>query len=522
MRTERLEELIQNCVLGQLTEDEAEELSQHLRQDEAIVSRRKLRRALKADAYLEEAAADMERGANFDDDFGSARVVPFLQRTWLTGAVAAALAIGIFGWFRNGDQSRALIDLGVASVLRIEGDGKVNGSAQLSLGGSLREGDRLTMKEGIVELAFRDSGVHAIATAPLSLTVQTADRVFLNRGDLKLHVPPHGIGFVVETRERKITDLGTSFVVSAEPQGSQVFVLDGLISLDGRGKARERFMTAGELAKFDREGDTQMPSKGHSGVPELEMGALLPTEGSLVGHLYSLPDNQLLPKQPSRFKVDVMGQRFAPLIQSGFKDSSCLKGMDRSAPFRFAGVAGTYNEFAPRLGVSPRVIDESGWLIWYQGKVKPPQSGRYRFWGYADNNLLVAMNGKTVFDGSRYDSDLREVMPVARENYPAWPCLNARAGFASGPWVEINDDPVQLDLLFGEVAGKLTSGILLVEREGAVYEKTYWGQPQWPLFLMELPEEAQRDELERLRSHMVDKLMGSFTVSESACWHVVD
>ena len=125
MKTERLEELIENCVLGQLTEDEAEELSQHLRQDEAIGSRRKLRRALKADAYLEEAAADMERGANFDDDFGSARVVPFLQRTWLTAAVAAALAIGIFGWSRNGEQSRALIDLGVASVLRIEGDGKV-------------------------------------------------------------------------------------------------------------------------------------------------------------------------------------------------------------------------------------------------------------------------------------------------------------------------------------------------------------------------------------------------------------
>ena len=82
------------------------------------------------------------------------------------------------------------------------------------------------MKEGIVELAF-GTAAHAIATAPLSLTVQTADRVFLNRGDLKLHVPPQGIGFVVETRERKITDLGTSFVVSAEQQGSQVFVLEG-------------------------------------------------------------------------------------------------------------------------------------------------------------------------------------------------------------------------------------------------------------------------------------------------------
>ena len=28
--------------------------------------------------------------------------------------------------------------------------------------------------------------------------------------------------------------------------------------------------------------------------------------------------------------------------------------------------------------------------------------------------------------------------------------------------------------------------------------------------------------LQRFRSQMVDKLMGSFTVSESACWHVVD
>ena len=173
------------------------------------------------------------------------------------------------------------------------------------------------------------------------------------------------------------------------------------------------------------------------------------------------------------------------------------------------------------LFVSP-VVNEAGWLTWYQGQVKPPRSGRYRFWGYADNNLLVAVNGKTVFDGSRYDSALRDAMPVDRENHPAWPCLNARAGFASGPWVEIGDDPVQLDVLFGEVAGKLTSGILLVEREGASYEETYWGQPQWPLFLTEIPGENQRAELERLRSHMADKLMGSYTISDSAVWQVVE
>jgi len=39
---------------------------------------------------------------------------------------------------------------------------------------------------------------------------------------------------------------------------------------------------------------------------------------------------------------------------------------------------------------------------------------------------------------------------VPRENYPAWPCLNSKAGFAAGPWIEVGEDPVQFDLLFGE------------------------------------------------------------------------
>ena len=39
MKTERLEDLIQKHVLGQLTEAEAEEFSQHLQQEDAAESR---------------------------------------------------------------------------------------------------------------------------------------------------------------------------------------------------------------------------------------------------------------------------------------------------------------------------------------------------------------------------------------------------------------------------------------------------------------------------------------------------
>jgi hypothetical protein len=208
------------------------------------------------------------------------------------------------------------------------------------------------------------------------------------------------------------------------------------------------------------------------------------------------------------------------LIQSGFQDRNCLVGMKHGASLKFAGIAGTYNRFPVRTGLDP-YHHSYGWLAWYQGKVSPPQSGRYRFWGYADNQLLVAINGKPVFEGSRYDSAFRSDLKVPRHNHPALPCLNAVAGFASGPWIDVSaDDPVQVDLLFGETAGNFTSALLLVEREGAEYDKTFWGQPKWSLFLTELPTESGLAELERLRRHMEKKIMGSFSVSEDAIWKV--
>jgi hypothetical protein len=225
-----------------------------------------------------------------------------------------------------------------------------------------------------------------------------------------------------------------------------------------------------------------------------------------------------LPEEAAQ--ADLMGQRLAPLIRSGFQNRSCLEGLKPGRPLLFSGIAGTYNHFAERNGLDPYAVSQAGWLAWYHGKVTPPRPGRYRFWGYADNNLLVAVDGKPVFDGSRYDSALREVVEVTRQDHPAWPCLNARAGFASGPWIEVGEGPVQLDILFGEKSGNLTFGLLLVEREGGSYEETFWGQPKWPLFLTEEPGDAHREELDRVRAYMEEKLMGSFSLSRSAFWTV--
>ena len=62
--------------------------------------------------------------------------------------------------------------------------------------------------------------------------------------------------------------------------------------------------------------------------------------------------------------------------------------------------------------------------------------------------------------------------------------------------------------------------MLLIEREGASYDETFWGQPKWSLFLTEPLTDSQITELENLREHMEEKLMGSFSISEEAIWKV--
>ncbi len=133
--------------------------------------------------------------------------------------------------------------------------------------------------------------------------------------------------------------------------------------------------------------------------------------------------------------------------------------------------------------------------------------------------MLVAINGKPVFEGSRHDSSFKK-LGIPRTDNPSLPCLIAKAGFARGEWIELSGDTVQLDILFGEVSGNITSGLLLVEREGDTYEETFWGQPKWPLFLTKAPGEGEIAEFEGLLIHLEEKMMGSFSIAADAVWKV--
>jgi len=510
MNTPRLEELTQKYVLGNISKAESDELASYLSRDDAKTDRDHFRLALKTDFYLQEAAAEMDEQPGAA---ASSKIKLRERSLWAFGGIAAAIAVGLITWVQPPAPT------GVATVHRTEGQAHSTAKQMLVTGDFLQKDDRLIVTEGLVELVFEGTGVHAVASAPLSMTLHSSGRVFLHEGDLKLTVPPQGIGFIVETEEREITDLGTSFVVTAGKERSRVLVLDGLVSIGQKDNSGQQFMVEGEAATFGENGGDALLRNKVKKMPELsQLDGSAPGNTELTNRLYAFTHAEL---PPAHAKQDLIGQRFLPLVRSGFLDPSSLQGLRSEPIFPFTCIAGAYNNFGRKAGLEPDTAMRSGWIAWHQGNLQPPRSGRYRFVGYADNHLLVSINGTLAFEGGRYDSAFRESEIVERDNFPAWPCLNSRAGFAAGPWFEVGTDPVKLDLLFGESLGNLTYGLLLIEREGETYEETSWGQPKWPLFLTRVPNTPQREELENLQGFLDEKLLGGFSVNEEAVWQVV-
>jgi ferric-dicitrate binding protein FerR (iron transport regulator) len=438
---------------------------------------------------------------------------------WLAlTAIAIALVVGVLGSFRVPESTPAEKKRGIARVIRIEGEGQAGEGRKVVDGAELFAGEEVAMQRGLIELAFRETGVHIVATAPLRMKLDSDQRVSLNEGQVKLVVPPQGVGFVVDTARRRFVDLGTSFVVTAHAQGSEVLVLDGQISVNKHDGASRDLMHEGEFARFDHDGriEKRFPTRVSQALPELSRPATNPGDSSMRGVV--LGYDRSMEAVKDRLAVDVIGRELLQLVQSGFRDHAYLDAFKEGEPLSFRGIAGAFHEFPDRTGLAP-YAREGGWMAWYHGQVTPPRAGRYRFWGYADNHLLVAINGKPVFEGSRRESSFK-TLGIPRTNNPSLPCLIAPAGFACSDWIEVSGDPVRLDILFGEVGGNITSGLLLVEREGDTYEETFWGQPKWPLFLTETASADETEEFKRLITHLEQKTMGSFTIAEDAVWKV--
>ncbi len=119
------------------------------------------------------------------------------------------------------------------------------------------EGTR-TLQKGIVKIEF-DYGAVVIIEGPTEFELQTGKQMVLHRGRLHARVTEDATGFIVDTPNSTVVDLGTEFGVSIHDDGStDVHMLDGRASLipgaNGE-KTKGSDLIAGQARRVDDAGE---------------------------------------------------------------------------------------------------------------------------------------------------------------------------------------------------------------------------------------------------------------------------
>ena len=213
--------------------------------------------------------------------------------------------------------------------------------------------------------------------------------------------------------------------------------------------------------------------------------------GDLVGTLYDLKrDAKGAPRTPD-YVQDVRGilegrlsaQAFAPFYRA--TNRTYLTHLFVPVQPAEAGPAA----FSAGGEIQPR-----NWLVHYRGTVRAPRAGRYRFVGMFDDLLVVLVDRRIALE-FLWTGDLTPWAP--RDHVDEHPCFAGRP-LVYGDWIELSPDrPRELDLLVGEHPGGLVGGVLMIEEEGATYERAANGRPILPLFAVQAPDPAARLRLSR-------------------------
>ncbi|MDF7823060.1 hypothetical protein P4B35_03475 [Pontiellaceae bacterium B12227] len=144
------------------------------------------------------------------------------------------------------------------------------------------------------------------------------------------------------------------------------------------------------------------------------------------------------------------------------------------------------NEAPKAYGVEKEVAPKR-WIAYYNGKIAAPETGRYRFWGIADDAMLVRIKRRVVIDaslGKRY-SDWDSKDPRNRKLKKS-----KEAAMVIGDWFHMTKGkPTDMEVVIGEQPGGIFYCRLLIEQDGVEYPKSRDGSPILPIFkTQEIPE----------------------------------
>ena len=221
------------------------------------------------------------------------------------------------------------------------------------------------------------------------------------------------------------------------------------------------------------------PTLGGVGGTANPFGMLNPNANALVGTFYDF--KQLSDRTPNEVTFEEQRVLVREFTAGGWKERDVAKYYHAKnkvyqtkvyIPLMSA-------DAAPAAFNCEKEVQPSRWMVVYRGTVTPPETGRYRFVGGADDILVIRFANKTVFDHGWTNG-----MPTDDRNYPmeepkkfykysTTPNYNKSVnGLAIGATFTAKaGTPYPIEILISEVPGGFFCASMLIEENGKNYEK---------------------------------------------------
>lgn len=192
----------------------------------------------------------------------------------------------------------------------------------------VKKGQILSEDRGLIRLDFHNGAVVAVE-APAELTAVSGMEIALESGRLNAWCPESAHGFKVRTKSAELTDLGTSFGVSASADGrSEFVVLDGLVEVQ---KGDEKIRLAqGKALTSDPRNTLQSVAFDPSGFKNtwpLASG-ILSTTGSVIPVSPDVPEKIALSEDSEHVLVipERRGVPFTEALEAEITEPGSMPG----------------------------------------------------------------------------------------------------------------------------------------------------------------------------------------------------
>jgi len=204
--------------------------------------------------------------------------------------------------------------------------------------------------------------------------------------------------------------------------------------------------------------------------------------GSLVGTLFLLPSDQYKTNE-----AEIEGAKaFFKKVSAGGWSESALGSLKKSPAILYNTqivIPSILAKEAPKAFGVPPQEGQVRFLVRYRAKVAP-RAARWRFVGYGDDIMVVRINNQVVLEASGPWNKLDKPGLTGWKPLKSYVYDKSDTGkYYVGSWFQPGTSTVDMEVYLSEEprTGD-TSAVLLIEEEGAKYEKTNSGLPILPIW----------------------------------------